>query len=243
MNNDQDHQLPWDAFQFANNFRRAIRSFKPTPIPEGEIIELLEAASLAPSSGNLQPYEIHWIREPGLKAKVAQACNGQKSAASATDLIVVVASTALGKRVAEAQLAHVEVSTKLGLDSKAYHRKQVGMFQRILGLGSSAIWSPFVFLAGLIRPSLSLLPIGHIGSRQWAARNAMLAANTLMLGAAAKGIDSCPMEGFSPSKLTKLLGLPRGSVIPVVIALGYRAEDARIEDRWRRPIDDIIVSH
>jgi nitroreductase len=64
-----------------------------------------------------------------------------------------------------------------------------------------------------------------------------------MLGAAAKGIDSCPMEGFSASKIAKLLGLPRGSVIPIVIALGYRANDARIDDQWRRPVVEVVVSH
>jgi len=243
LSNDQDLPRPWGAFRAANRYRRAIRKFNSTPIQEEEISALLEEAALAPSSGNLQPYELHWIREPALKASVAQACNGQKAAASATDLIVVVANTAIAKRTAEAQLAHVEASTKLEPDSKAYYRKQVGMFQRILGLGSSAFLSPLVFLAGLIRPSLSLLPIGHIGSRHWAARNAVFAAHTLILGAAAKGIDSCPMEGFSAPKVAKLLGLPRGSVIPLVIALGYRADDTRIEDRWRRPLTEIVVRH
>lgn len=204
---------------------------------------MLAEAALAPSSGNLQPYELHWIREPALKASIALACNGQKGPASAADLIVVVASPALGKRTATAQLAHVETTSPLEPNSKAYYRKQMGMFQKILGIGSSALWSPLVSIAALVRPSLSLLPIGHIGSRHWAARNAIFAAQTLMLAAAAKGIDSCPMEGFSASKIAKLLGLPRGAVIPVVIALGYRAKDARIEERWRRPITDLVVSH
>ena len=233
----------WDAFQAANRFRRAIRKFDSTPIPEEDVYALLAEATFAPSSGNLQPYELHWIREPALKASIASACNGQKAAASATEIIVVVASPTLGKRTVIAQLKHVETSSALGEDSKAYYRKQMTMFQKILGVGSSALWSPLLFLAALISPTLSLLPIGHIGSRHWASRNAIFAAQTLMLGAAAKGIDSCPMEGFSASKVAKILGLPRGSVIPLVIALGYRAGDARIDERWRRPIADIVVSH
>lgn len=235
--------LPWDGFQAANRFRRAIRKFNSTTIPEGDVYALLAEAAFAPSSGNMQPYELHWIREPALKAKVAAACNGQKAAATAADFVVVVASPAMGLRTAKAQLAHVESSAALGPDSKAYYRKQVGMFQKILGIGSSAFWSPLVSLAALIRPTLSLIPIGHTGGRQWAARNAIFAAQTIMLGAAAKGIDSCPMEGFSASQVAKLLDLPRGAVIPLVIALGYRADDARIEERWRYPISDIVVSH
>lgn len=239
----QDLSRPWDAFQAANRFRRAIRKFNSTPIPEEDVSALFGEAAFAPSSGNLQPYQLHWIRDSALKTRVASACNGQKAAASAAEIVVVVANPAFGKQTALAQLAHVEASTVLGPESKAYYRKQIGLFQKILGIGSSALWSPLLVLAALIRPCLSLLPISHIGGRHWAARNAVFAAQTLMLAAAAKGIDSCPMEGFSASKLAKLLGLPAGSVIPVVIALGYRAEDARIEDRWRRPMTDVVVSH
>jgi len=186
---------------------------------------------------------LHWIRDPSLKAKVALACNGQKAAASATDLIVVAASPALGKRTAKAQLAHIETESSLEKNSIIYHRKKIKKFEKILRFGSSFLWSPLLFLAAVLRPSLSLLPIGPVGSRQWAARNAIFAAQTLMLGAAAKGIDSCPMEGFSAPKVVKILGLSRGTVIPLVIALGYRAKDARIEDRWRLPITDVVISH
>lgn len=239
----QDLLHPWDAFQAANRFRRAIRKFQFRSIPEGDVRALLAEATFAPSSGNMQPYQLHWVRTPALKASLAQACNGQKAAASAADFVVFAASPAIGRRTAEAQLDHVEKSTVFGPESKAYYRKQIGKFQRVLGTGSSVFWSPFLMLAAWIRPTLSLLPVGHLGSRQWAARNAIFAAQTLMLAAAAKGIDSCPMEGFSASQVSKLLGLPRGTVIPLVVALGYRADDARIEERWRLPLSESVVSH
>ncbi|WP_409421005.1 nitroreductase family protein [Pseudaeromonas sp. ZJS20] len=239
----QNQSSPWDAFKTANRFRRAIRHFNATPIPEEEIQALLAEAALAPSSGNLQPYQLHWIRSAPMKAGIAAACNGQKAAATAQALIVVVASPALGRQTARDQLAYVESSSALGENSKAYYRKQIGMFQRILGIGASALWSPLLLLATLLRPCLSLLPISHLGSRHWAARNAIFAAQTLMLAAAAKGIDSCPMEGFSASRVAKQLALPRGAVIPLIIALGYRADDARIEARWRRPLSDMVIPH
>ncbi|QHF03649.1 nitroreductase family protein [Pseudomonas asturiensis] len=241
--NTQDLVRSWDGFQAANRFRRAIRTFKTTPVPEDDVQALLAEAAFAPSSGNLQPYQLHWVRDPVLKASMAVACNGQKAAATAAEFIVIVASPALGLRTAHAQLEHVEGSTVLGENSKAYHRKQIGMFKKILGMGSSVLWSPLVALAVLLRPTLSLVPVGPVGGRQWAARNAIFAAQTLMLGAAAKGIDTCPMEGFSSSQVARLLNIPRGAVIPLVIALGYRADDARIEERWRNPVSDLVVSH
>lgn len=84
---------------------------------------------------------------------------------------------------------------------------------------------------------------GALGQPVLAARNATFAAQTLMLAAAAKGVDSCPMEGFSAPKLVEILSLPRGTVIPLVIALGYRSQNARIERQWRRSLTDLIVEH
>lgn len=236
---DQFHT--WSQFQKANRYRRAVRDFDSTPIASDDVYALLAEAALAPSSGNLQPYEFHWIRDPSLKASVASACNKQHAANSATELIVVVASPELGKQTATTRLKHVEGSSVLEPKSKDYYRNQIMKFNKILGFGSSALWTPLLFVATLIRPSLSLLPVGNIGSRHWAARNAIFAAQTLMLGAAAKGIDSCPMEGFSAPKVAELLGLPRGSVIPIVVALGYRATDARIEEQWRRPLESVVI--
>jgi len=236
-------QQNWAAFQALNQHRRAIRKFNPTSIPEEDIQEVLAEAMLAPSSGNLQPYQLHWIRNVNLKAGIAKACHGQQAASTAAEIIVIAASPAIAKHTVADQLAYVEGSTSLESKSKAYYRKQMGMFNKVLGIGASAFWTPLIYIASLIRPSLSLLPIGNIGSRNWAARNALFAAQTIMLAAASKEIDSCPMEGFSASKVAKLLKLPRGTVVPIVIALGYRASDARVEARWRRELSDALVTH
>lgn len=239
----QDTSTLWDAFQELNGRRRAIRDFDGTAIPDEHVRELLAEAARAPSSGNLQPYRFHWIRDPALKARVADVCHGQRAAVSAPTLIVVTASRETALSTAGQQRAHVEASTELPERSKAYYRQQLQMFERVMKMGSWPLWSPLAALAGLWRPSLSLLPVGHLGNRSWAARNATFAAQTLLLAAAAKGIDSCPMEGFSAPKLAEVLRLPRGTVIPLVIALGYRSQDARIEQQWRKSLTDLIVEH
>ena len=236
-------QQNWSAFQTINRYRRAIRKFNTTSIAEEDIQELLAEAMLAPSSGNLQPYQLHWIRSTEIKAEIAKACHGQQAASTAAEIVVISASAAIAKHTAAEQLAYVEASTSLESKSKAYYRKQLGMFNKVLGLGASAIWMPLIYIASLIRPSLSLLPVGSIGSKNWAARNAIFSAQTIMLAAASKGIDSCPMEGFSASKIAKLLNLPRGTVVPIVIALGYRAADARVETQWRRKLSHALVTH
>lgn len=239
----QDTSPLWTAFQDVNRRRRAIREFAPAALPDADVRAVLEEAARAPSSGNLQPYQLHWVREPALKARLAEACSGQRAAVSAPTLVIVAASREIALRTASQQLSYVEASSSLPERSKDYHRGQVKMFRRVLELGSWALWTPLAALAALVRPSLALLPIGHLGSRSWAARNASFAAQTLMLAAAARGIDSCPMEGFSAPRICQILGLPRGTVIPVVIALGHRAEKARLEHQWRREWPDLVVEH
>jgi len=239
----QDTSMLWGAFKELNGRRRAIRDFDGSAIPDAHVRELLAEAALAPSSGNLQPYRFHWIRDAALKARVAAVCNGQRAAVSAPTLIVVTASREIALSTADQQLAHIDASTELPERSKAYHRQQVQKFLRLLNVGSWPVWSPLAAIAGLVRPSLSLLPVGHMGNRSWAARNANFASQTLMLAAAAKGIDSCPMEGFSASRLARELSLPRGTVIPLVIALGYRSQDARVERQWRKSLADLVVEH
>jgi nitroreductase len=244
MSNDKNSKKEsWDEFKSMNHFRRAIRKFKSTPISESEMNELLAEAIFAPSSGNLQPYRLHWVKNDSLKKSIAQACNGQRAAVSAAELIVIEASPEIGRNTADMQLKYTQESPSLDEKSKSYHRKNIGKFQKIIGIGASSVWSPLVFFAALIRPSLALLPIGHIGSKHWAARNSIFTAQTLMLAVAAREIDSCPMEGFSGAKIVKLLGLPRSSVVSLVIALGYRSDDARVEDRWRRPASESIILH
>jgi len=239
----QDTSSLWTAFQDVNRRRRAIREFAPAALPDADVRAVLEEAARAPSSGNLQPYQLHWVRDPALKVRLAEACSGQRAAVSAPTLVIVAASREIALRTASQQLSYVEASSSLPERSKDYHRGQVKMFRRVLEIGSWALWTPLAALVALVRPSLALLPVGHLGNRSWAARNANFAAQTLMLAAAARGIDSCPMEGFSAPRICQILGLPRGTVIPVVIALGHRAEKARVEHQWRREWSDLVVEH
>jgi nitroreductase len=58
-----------------------------------------------------------------------------------------------------------------------------------------------------------------------------------MLAASAYGLDTCPMEGFNARKVAKALRLPRDLVLPLIIAIGHAAADARCEPRWRKPLE------
>jgi nitroreductase len=65
----------------------------------------------------------------------------------------------------------------------------------------------------------------------------------MLLAASARGLDTCPMEGFDPRRLGRILGLERGDVIALVVALGRRRPGALIEPRWRRPFEAALRIH
>ncbi len=46
---------------------RAIRRFKPDPIPDSDLRDILEAAIRAPNGGNTQPWHFLAIRDPEIR--------------------------------------------------------------------------------------------------------------------------------------------------------------------------------
>lgn len=235
-------QDDWSVFRAINERRRAIREFDGRELEEDDVRAILGEALLAPSSGNLQGYTLHWVRDPHKKAALAAACNGQRAAATASALVVMVVRVRTAFDVLEKMEAYIE-HARLEPRSKDYHRGHVRKFRRILRYAPFALWAPFKAMLDWVFPIFTLLPVGSVSARHWFARNGLLAAQTLLLAASARGIDSCPMEGFQARRVAKLLELPRDAVIPVVIALGRRAPSARVEPRWRRSLDDVLVVH
>ena len=51
---------------------RAIRRFKPDPIPDADLKDILEAAIQAPSGGNTQPWHFLVVKDAGLRSQLGQ---------------------------------------------------------------------------------------------------------------------------------------------------------------------------
>lgn len=71
--------------------RRSIRSYKPNPIPNEHLKKILEAARLAPSGKNRQPWRFVVVRDAERKEKLAEAAMNQMFIAEA-DVVVVALS-------------------------------------------------------------------------------------------------------------------------------------------------------
>ena len=68
--------------------RRSIRRYKNDPIPEDVFLRVLEAARLAPSGKNFQPWKFIIVKDQALKEKLAEASRGQLFIARAPVVIV-----------------------------------------------------------------------------------------------------------------------------------------------------------
>jgi nitroreductase len=226
-----------DHFARVNGRRRAVRRFNGHPVSDATLLAICGQAQLAPSSRNSQPYRFLCVRSPALKATIAPLCNDQPAARTAAGLVVVVAGGALAMETLDAWGQHLAGDCGLDPCSIAYHGAELKESRAFLRIGAWPIWSPLVGLFALWRPAASLLPLGRTGVRHWTVRSALYAAQTLLLAASAYGLDTCPMEGFDAPKVARALGLPRDLVVPLLIAIGHAAADARCEPRWRKPLE------
>lgn len=78
--------------------RRTVKKFKDVPIPWDNIIKILEAGKLAPSSGNIQNWKFIVIQDKEAKIEIAEHCGGQHWVANAHTLIAIVADVDKARR-------------------------------------------------------------------------------------------------------------------------------------------------
>ena len=72
--------------------RKSIRDYEDKPIPEDMLLRVLEAARLAPSGGNSQPWKFIVVRDGKRRQKLAQSAAGQTFVAEAPVVIAAVAT-------------------------------------------------------------------------------------------------------------------------------------------------------
>ena len=71
-------------------------------------------------------------------------------------------------------------------------------------------------------------------------RSCGLMAQTLMLAARGKGLDSCPMDGFDFAAVARLINLPANHVIGLMVAVGKRTVEPRPRV-GRLPFDERVI--
>ena len=77
--------------------RRSIRAYKKQDLPEGTVEQLLEAATQAPSAGNVQPWAFVVAASADMKKALSGAAYSQRQVEEAAVVIVVCADEKLAQ--------------------------------------------------------------------------------------------------------------------------------------------------
>ncbi len=108
--------------------RRSIRKFKSTPVSDENITQLLEAARLAPSGSNLQPWRFVIVKSPEIKEKLRHT-TPYKFAVSAPVLLAccvnLKASDKKNNRIMELLKNGIFDDVEIG-DLSSYNKEKTG---------------------------------------------------------------------------------------------------------------------
>lgn len=230
------------GFKLALKARRAVREYDGNSIPEDVMRDCLRDAILAPSSSNLQSYELYWIRNPKKKRAVAEACLGQPAATTAGELVVVVARGDLWKVHLEKLM---DIMTHGGAEPLPapvddYYNRIVPMIMKDDRYGLNNLIRRIVFwFQGRKTPSMRT-PVNRGDHRIYAHIQSSLAAQTLLLSLSAHGYDSCPIGGMDAVRIRNTLELPARAEVTFVIAAGRGKPEGVYGPRVRLPESDLI---
>lgn len=185
-------------------------------VSDADLETILEAIRLTPTSFGLQPYHFYVITNQDIKDKVQAAAWNQPQVGTASHLIVLAARTDL-----------VETNNE-------YFTQMTG--------GNVEIRASLKGFEDMVAGTIAMKESAGAGL-DWAARQAYIALGFGLAAAAELQIDSSPMEGFDPTAVGEILGLPTTQKAVLMMPIGYRAagEGPRSPEKVRFPKEALFT--
>jgi nitroreductase len=195
--------------------RMSCRAFLPTPVPETTLRQILEAASRAPSGGNLQPWFVDVLTGAPLAALVerVQAQVPEHPLGHPSEYLVYPSPLGEPYRTRRYQNGE-DLYATIGIprgDRPARLRQYARNYQ--------AFGAPVMLFICIDR---------GMGSAQWADMGMFM--QSIMLLAREHGLHTCPQESWSGwfREVSDAIALPAHRMLFSGIAMGYRDESAPI---------------
>jgi nitroreductase len=178
--------------------RRSIKNFKPDPIDPALLRQLLELTVAAPSSFNIQDWRIIVVQSPEQRTALGAACFNQPQILQAPVNLVFAADIKAGER-------DLTPILEQGLQTGAWNEGTVGYFKKAIPDFSVALGDK---------------------AREYAIKDAIIAATHAMLAAESLGLSTCMMNGWSEDKVKAVIGAENDPdlAIALVLPIGYAAE-------------------
>lgn len=227
-------------------YRRAVRVFETTPLDPLKVRECIRHGALAPTSSNLQLWEFIHITDRQTLGALSRNCFDQNAAKTAQQIVVVVARRDLWRKRARANLGFLDTQFEGNTNEKWQRRRKMALnyyskliptlYTEFLGI-FGGIRYIFFWVVGLFRPIYRQVRKSDL--RIVTHKSAALAAENFMVSMAAIGYDTCPMEGFDSLRVKRMLKLPIGAEINMVIGCGVRNEKGVYGPRFRVPFEQV----
>ena len=166
--------------------RRSVRSYNEKQVPPDLIERAIEAARLAPSAHNSQPWKFIVVDNTAIKNEIAAACTSPRMP--------------INKFVPKAPVIVALVSERRGL------------LMRLASL--------------LKRRKFHLIDLG-------------IAAEHFCLQAHDDGLGTCMIGWFSERRVKKLLKVPFGRRVHLLISLGY-TDDKKVRTKKRKSAEEML---
>jgi len=189
--------------------RRSINFFDPDrEVADEKLYELINLANLAPSTSNLQPWEVIAVTDPDRKAILRKCSFDQpKITESSATLIIIANPNAIEENIDNV----VQSNVKLGYTKPEAADAAKKMPYRLNGDKES------------------------IQRKFFAIKNTAFFAMNLMIAAKGLGLETHPMDGFYQDKIKSEFNIPEDRIIPLLIAVGYLKPGVKLLPRaWRR---------
>lgn len=206
-------------FKEISEKRRAINFFDPdNDIDDALLHQVIETAARAPSSFNLQPWNLMIIREQEEKEKLKSLAWDQP-------------------KVVEAPMVFIVLADRNGWQEN--HPTIEKNWQEMVKTGSMKPEQRDWFL----NAAKSLYNWNSEADLAFAVKNTAFFGMSLMYAATSLGLESHPMDGFDHEGVRKAFHIPDNYWIPLLLAVGYKKPGLELQPpKWRKSIEEIIVS-
>lgn len=172
--------------------RRDTPSFDGVPIPDADLLKVLDAGLHAPSGFNMQPWRFVVVRSAEQKKRLRAACFNQAKIEEASAVIVACG------------------------DAEGWRN---GDLDEVLRMGCEGGMTGNY--ADQARASIVNYLSNHPNLTAWLNRQVMVAYTCMMLMAEALGYDTASVEGLEEQKVRDALKLPASYQVVALLAVGH----------------------
>lgn len=199
--------------------RRSINFFDTEKeVSEDQLTKIVETAANAPSSFNLQPWNLMVLKNSKEKEKLKALAWDQPKVVEAPVVLIVLADKTgwqEGHPIFEKNWGEMLKSGSMKLEQREW----------------------------FLNATKSLYGWSYDAKLAFAVKNTGFFAMSLMYAAIDLGLETHPMDGFDHEAVRKKFKIPDNYWVPILLAVGYKKSGLELQPaKWRKSYNEIVVT-